>query len=162
MELDGVWKVAQIGDHADFDTLGAKREANRVDGVVWNREAVDLDVADCKARACLKQIKPWRRVFPLDSRRRQTGHVDGGPDLSRKARQAGDVIAVLMRNHHRVDPVRPLADRRQPLFELAKAQAGVHQNAGSFRSDDRAVAGTAARQNAELDDGGVLSEAVLT
>ena len=46
VELDRFGNVAQIGDHADLDALGAKAEAHGIDGVVRDGEAVDLDIAD--------------------------------------------------------------------------------------------------------------------
>src|SRR5437773_9428433 len=56
VELDGVWKIAQVGDEADFDALRAEAEANGIDGVMRNGEAADLDVAHREAAAGLKRL----------------------------------------------------------------------------------------------------------
>ena len=55
-----------------------------------------------------------------------------------------------------VDGGEVLADGGQPPGEFPHAQPGVHQNARVFGGQQGGVAGTAAGQHAELDDGRLL------
>lgn len=49
MDADGIGQVAQIGGDGDFDAFGVQGEADGVDGVVRDGEAVYFDVADREA-----------------------------------------------------------------------------------------------------------------
>ena len=57
MKLDRLGHVAQIGGDADLDALRLEAEAHRIDGVVRNAEALDLDIADAKRRARLEGLE---------------------------------------------------------------------------------------------------------
>ena len=57
MELDRFGDVAEIGRHADPHALRLEAEADRVDGVVRNAEALHFDVADLKTGAGLKGLQ---------------------------------------------------------------------------------------------------------
>ena len=54
----------------------------------------------------------------------------------------------------RVERLDVLAGRFQALDQSLEAQTGIHQNACALGRQQRAIAGTAARQHAEFDDGG--------
>jgi hypothetical protein len=66
MELDGIGKIAEVGDETDFDALRAEAEAYGVDGVVRNGEGVDFDIAYREACAGLKRLDCRERAIPLD------------------------------------------------------------------------------------------------
>ena len=111
------------------------------------------------AGAGLEGFEPRRRrLAPIDRRRGQSRHVDGGAHglVARQDRQAGDVIGMLVRNQDGVDIVERFADRRQALAQFPHAQARVDQDARIFGGQERGVSGTAAGQHAELDDNGTL------
>jgi hypothetical protein len=65
------------------------------------------------------------------------------------------MIRVLVGNHDSGQIVGLLADVDQALKRLFAAQAGVNENPGTVRSDERAVSGTRTGQNTEFDDGGL-------
>ena len=106
MELDGVGQVAQVGDDADLDALRAKAEADRIDGVVRNGEAVDFDIADREAGAGLKRLDCRERAIPLDGGRGQAREIDrrAGTRRAKRARPA-DVVGMLVRDQNGVDAV---------------------------------------------------------
>ena len=79
--------------------------------------------------------------------------VDGGRNVRlRETREPGNVIGMLVGDQDGVDAVRLLADRGQPLVSSLEAEAGIHQDARRSVAMQRGVAGTPARQHAELDD----------
>ena len=67
------------------------------------------------------------------------------------------MVRMLVGNQYGIDLVWLLADRGKALREFLEAKPGVDQNSGFLGGDQRAVSGTAAREHAEFDDGGVLS-----
>src|SRR5689334_6249043 len=152
MKLDRVRNITEVGDDADLDALRLETKAYRVDGIVRNGEAVDLDVADDQARARLKALQARGTAFPIDERRRKTSDVNRRRDFLRQARQAADVIRMLVRDENGVDAVGLLANGCQALGELLEAETGVDENAGLPGRDQRAVSGTAARKHAEFYD----------
>jgi len=84
MELDGVRDIAQVGHQAYFNPMRAKTEADGVDGVVWNRKAVDLDVADAKCRAGLEAIQARSEFAPRNRGRSQAGNENRDIERSRE------------------------------------------------------------------------------
>ncbi len=152
VELDGIRNVAEIGDHAELDALGAEAEADGVDGIVRDSEAVDFDVADREARAGLKTLEARCGVFPIDQRRGLMCHVDRGRSFFCEAHEAGDVIAMLVGDEDGVEAAGLFADGRKAPGEFLETEAGVDQDTGAVRGQQRTIAGTAAREHAEFDD----------
>ncbi len=67
MELDGIGDVAQVGHQSDFNPLRAEAEADRIDGVVRNGEAVDLRYRPPKRGPGLKTIQAAACTRPRGS-----------------------------------------------------------------------------------------------
>jgi hypothetical protein len=74
-------------------------------------------------------------------------------DAAGEAREAGDVVGMLVRDQNGVDAGGLFADGREAFRQLLEAEAGVYQHARFFRGNQRTVAGTTAREHAEFDDG---------
>ena len=64
MEMDRIRNIPQIGDDADLHTLRAKTEAERIDSVVRDGEAVDLDVADLSRAPAWKHLQRRECIRP--------------------------------------------------------------------------------------------------
>jgi len=62
------------------------------------------------------------------------------------------VIGMFVRDQDGVQSGQIFTYRCQALADFAAAQAGIHQNARAIRGYQHRVAGTAAREDADLDD----------
>src|SRR5690242_21620833 len=56
MNFDQLGHVTQIGDERNLYAIGAKGEANRIGGVVWNSEGVHFNVANREALASVNGL----------------------------------------------------------------------------------------------------------
>ena len=66
VNFHGLRHVAEIRDVADFDTIRAEAEPARVGGIVWDGEAIDLDIAYTKSRSCLEVFHCGLKFAPID------------------------------------------------------------------------------------------------
>lgn len=169
MDFDRFRHVAEIGGHADFDAFGMEAEADRIDGIVGNGEALDDDVADGPAGACLKRLDRRRRAIrlPVDQGRSELRNEDRERFFllraaPQQARQTGDMVAVFMGDEDGVDIVDVLADGGEAPLQFPDAEAGIDQNAGFGGREKRRIASTAAREYAEPDQETILLSFVLT
>ena len=71
---------------------------------------------------------------------RRFGEVDGRAPLAEHLRQRADVIGVFVGNDDAVEPVDLAADRGKTPQRFFLAEAGVHQQPGLLRFEQRAVA----------------------
>ncbi len=157
MHFDRIRHVAEIGRDADLDAFGVEAEADRIDGVVRDGEALDRDIADHPARAGLKMLD--RRRFNashsqsiIGAVRRETKTGRGFFFFARAAhqpRQTRHMIGMLVRDDDGVEIFRLLADLRQAPRQFPHAQTRVDQNARLRSGEERRVSRTAARQYAE-------------
>ena len=156
---DGIGHISEVRSHADFDAFGMKTETDRVDSVVRDGEALYRDVAQYPAGARLKLLYRGRRFhsFPFQQRSGQARHIHANRLLlfdapANEARQTRNMIRVLMRDQHRVDVFRFLADFSQPARQIFHAETRIDQNTRLRRGEKRRVPGAAAREYAESDD----------
>src|SRR5580704_347754 len=68
MEFDRIRHVTEIRDQADLDAVRAKAESNRIDGVVRDSKAIDVDIADGEGGPGLKAIEFRSEFAPGDGR----------------------------------------------------------------------------------------------
>ena len=111
--------------------MRAKAESHRIDGVVRDGKAVDLDVADGERGAGLKAIEFGRVLAPRNGGGGQARDVNGRVQLPGERNQAADVIGVLMGDQNGIHAVALLVDSGEAREKVAFAEAGVHQDAGS-------------------------------
>src|SRR5258708_9901140 len=57
VEFYGIRHIAEVGDDADLDALRTETEADRIDGVVRDGEAVDVDISDRKRSPGLETVQ---------------------------------------------------------------------------------------------------------
>ncbi len=152
VKLDRVGHVTEIGHHANLHATRAKAEPHRIDRVVRNREAVDVDIADGERRPGLKAIQLGRELAPRNRRRRQPGDVDGNVQMPRQRNQTADMIGMLVRYQDRIQVFGLLADRGQPGQYVALAQARIDEDARPLSPDERCIPRTAAGQHTNLED----------
>jgi len=152
VDLDGVGQVAQIGGQADLDPLRPETKPDWIDGVVRNRKAIDFDIADREGGARLKAFQRGLKIEPIDSGRGKPGDKDRLAAFPGQRHQSGHMIGVFVRDDNAVQAVLGLANRIQAEDEFFAAQTGVDDNACTCGGNEGGVAGTAARENANLND----------
>ena len=152
MEADRIRNISQIRCNPDLDSFRPEAEADRIGGIVRDRETVDRDIADRKTRARLKEFQMRRAFFPIDLRRCKSGDVNRNFIFARQTAQTGDVIRMLVRHKHRIEPLGLLVDQRKTPRQLAQTQPRIDQKARLARCHQGRVAGTTARQYAKLND----------
>lgn len=64
VDAQRIGDIAEIGGHGDFDAMRRDRVADRIGGVVWNRETGNIEIADGEASAGLKSFERRLRVTP--------------------------------------------------------------------------------------------------
>jgi hypothetical protein len=117
-----------------------------------DREAADFDIAYGERGARLEAFESGLKVDPVDGGRREPRDVDGLAAFPGEAYQAGYVIGMLMRDQNGIQVLHRLADRVQAGRGFFTAQPGVNEDARPLGGNEGGVAGTAARENADLDD----------
>ena len=147
---DRFGEVAEVGRDGDFEALGAEGEADGVDGVVGDGEAVDVDVADDEAAAGLEELELGGEFAPRNFGSREPGAVDRDVELLGDGREAGDVVRVFVGDEDRVEGSRVGADGREAFEGFLAAEAGVDQQARAVGGDQRGVAGGRGREDGEL------------
>jgi hypothetical protein len=136
-----------------------KAEAHRIDGVVRNGEAVDLDIADAKRGPGLETIQARRVFAPGNGGRGEAGDEDRHIEQARQSHQAADVIGMLVRDQDRVQLFGSSSISGEPGENVALAEAGVDQDARFFGADEGGVSRAAAGENADLDYDGLRCSA---
>lgn len=157
VEADGIGDVAEVGRKADLNSFCAKAEADGVDGIMWDRKAVNFDIADGEGSARLERFDDGLILAPIDRRCREARDVHGpirpgSIGISRDADEPGDVVGVLVSNEDAVQIVELFADRVEARHDFFSAQASVHEDACTPGGDKRRIARTAGGENADFDD----------
>jgi hypothetical protein len=156
MHSQGIGDITEIGRDRHFDALRREREADRIDGIVWNSEAGYVKIADCEAAACLKDFDGRHALAPIDKLRSTTCQIHRElpfGSFHERGETAG-VIAMFMRDQNGVQTSHIFADGRQTLGDFAAAQAGIDQNPCTIGGDEGRVSGAGGGENADLEDFG--------
>ncbi len=85
MDFDRIRQIAEVCRDSDLDSLRANAETDRVDSVVRDGEAVDIDIADCETSTGLKAIERGLEFFPIDRLRGETRDEDRFAALFRES-----------------------------------------------------------------------------
>ena len=147
--------VTEICANGHLRAIGAKREANRIDGVMRNREGIHINITDSKALPGLNRLDP-AQALPEGFRQNtfQLGHR-GFRHVQRRFPQtqhlweAVAVVAVLVGDEDCVEMMNFQSDGRQAGKRLAFSEPGVHKDAGAFGFEQRQVARTTGRKNGD-------------
>lgn len=138
MDLDQLRHVAEVGDQSHLRTIGAKREADGIRGVVRNGKGVHFDVADAKslagldafdaAEALLKSVRKGaaKRVHRL------FGDKERGFPQAEHLRQAVAMIEMLVGDKDAVEVLDAEFGGSEPGECFAFAESGVHEEAGAL------------------------------
>jgi hypothetical protein len=151
MELDGVGDVSQIGDHSYFNAMRSETEANRIDGVVWNGEAIDFNVAHTKGCSGVKAIQARREFTPWNRGRGEASDENRNVEQTRQSDQAADVIGMLVRDQNGVQLFGIFFDGGKAGQNVAPAQAGVDKDTRFFGAEEGGISRAAAGEDANFD-----------
>ena len=131
-------------------------EADGIDRVVRNREALDAHVADVEDGTGLELLDLRRGAFlpfaPVDGGRGELGEIDGNLQRAGKHGKAGDMVAVLVGNDDGAERFRRDADGLEAGKSLALAEAGINENPRVFATDVGAIAGTRCGEDTNAND----------
>ena len=148
-------QIAEVGDDRDLRAVRAKRESQRVHGVVRYRNRRNLDVADDKplpAADVLHPVQAFVGSFRKNAQNlgvRRLGQVHGGAPLAQHLRERPDMIAVFVGDDDAVEPVHLAADRGEAPQRFFFAKPRVHQQAGPLGFEQGAVARTSRSQDSD-------------
>lgn len=164
VDFDGIRDVAKVCGDADFDAVCQESEADGVNGVMRNREALDGHVTEHPAGTGLKVFDGRRgfKAFPLDHGRGEAGGVDGDGLLfsgavADEAGEPEDVVGMFMGDENGIDIVRRFTDLGEAAGEFFDGESGVDENAGVLtlrvrRGQEGGISRAATGQYAELYD----------
>lgn len=149
---DRIGHVPEIHHYTGLDAVHANAETDRINCIVRHCKRADLDVTYAKLLARLETAEIRLVVAPVDGRSSEPSHVDPCFRFPQNRQQTAHMIAMLMRDQHRIERLQRHADSLQPFLDVLATQAGIDEDAGVIVADEHAVTGTAAGENADSDD----------
>ena len=126
---------------ADHQTSGRKDKPDRIVGIVRHRKRMNGKIADRKRRS---GGKPRAPNVAADTFECSAIGIDRNAVVFLKHPDSRNVVTMFVAHADGVDILHPLADIRQPFRRFTRRKPRIDQNAGVFRADKRAIAGTAA------------------
>lgn len=144
--------VAKISGETKIGRRCAQEKANRILRIMRNGEGLDRDVADLKRAPGYEEAEfRLHAEDALDFLHRRAIAVNRDAQFVRQSRQAGNVVAVLVRDKDGVQILRRPADAGEALADLPQAETGIDQHPRLVGFDVGAVAGRTAAENREFD-----------
>src|ERR1700723_2347555 len=146
MNLDQLGHVAQVRDKSHFRAVGAKREADRISGIMRNLKRMDINIADGEMLAGLNGFhatQTLRKPVGQSAVQRVHGlfrYKQWRFPQSEHLRQAVAVIEVLVSDKDAVDVIDAQFDGRETRQSFAFAEATVHEESGALRLEQGNVA----------------------
>jgi hypothetical protein len=145
--------VTEIHHGRDLHALVRCGETEIVDGVVWNREGMEIDLADAKVFARLDlfhsiaqslRAATWLVVADIEaladvSVERLSRDVNGTIEGAEQHAQAPGVIAVFVSDEHCIESLRVFADHCETARDLFCTQARVDKYARVSGNDQDRV-----------------------
>ena len=139
MDSDVVWQVAQIGADGHLGAVGAEGESDGVGSVVRDGERVDVDIADGEGLASLNGLDAAQALPEGVGKNALEGFHGGLGHIKRRFPEAEDlgeavrVIGMLVGDEDRVQMIDVPLDGGKAGESFALAEAGVNEDASSFR-----------------------------
>jgi hypothetical protein len=161
--------VAEVGDETNVAGAGVEHEADRVLGIVRDGKGLDADVADFEGGAAFEEapvnfgfesvggfegevgfLAPFVFERPDGAVLRAAIAIDGDVAFVGEAEQAGDVVGMFVGEQDGGKTLGRAADAFEALADLARGEAGVHEDAGFAGFDVGTIAGRTAAENGEF------------
>jgi hypothetical protein len=145
--------VTEVGDEGDVAGSGAQQKADRVLGIVRDGKGVHQQVVDFKARAGVEEMAvKFGLQLKFKCFLRGAVAINRDVQFGGDSDQSLDVVGVFVRNENGGEIFRHTTDGGEPLADLARAEPGVHKDAGFIGFDVGAIAGGTAAEDGEFDN----------
>ena len=117
-----------------------------------NRKTGHVEIADGKAATGLEYFDDRRTLSPIDVLGGAAAQIDRQGTLRgfNERRKASRVIAMLMGDKNGIQIGYVFANSGEPLANLAPAEASIDEDTGAAGSNERRVARTGGREDADL------------
>ena len=129
--------------------------ADRLDGIVWDRETLDQNIADSEFATGAKDAP----VFVLTEPEATHGlgglriAVNWNGKLPAKHLQPANVIAMLMSKKQSIELLRGYPTLLKPDDDLARAESAIDQNVAVTGGNEGAIPGAAAAEHGQTEHG---------
>jgi len=129
--------------------------ADRLDGIVWDGETLDQNIADSEFATGAKDAP----VFVLTEPEATHGlgglriAVNWNGKLPAKHLQPANVIAMLVSKKQSIELLGGNATLLKPHYDLARAQSAIDQNAAMTGGNESAIPGAAAAEHGQTEHG---------
>jgi hypothetical protein len=129
--------------------------ADRLDGIVWDGETLDQNIADSEFATGAKDAP----VFVLTEPEATHGlgglriAVNWNGKLPAKHLQPANVIAMLVSKKQSIELLGGNATLLKPDYDLARAQSAIDQNPAVIGGNKSAIPGTAAAEHGQAEHG---------
>ena len=144
--------VTEVGDEGDVTGRCAQQITDGILGVVRDGKGIHLQVADLKTRAGVEEVAV-KFGFQLKLKRflRGTVAINRNVQFGGDSDQSLDVVGMFVRDQDAGEIFRHAADVLKALADLARAEPGIHEDAGFSGFDVGAIAAGTAAENGEFD-----------
>jgi len=153
MYFDQFGHVAEIGDDGHLDATSAKREANRICGIVRNGKGMHVNIANGEMLPGMYGFDAPQTLFEaigknlLQRIKGWLGHVERGFVKSEHLGKAVAVIGMLVGDENPVELIESDIAGSEACERFAFAESAIDEEASALRFKQRDVARTAGSQN---------------
>jgi len=147
--------IAEVGDDGHFDASSAKRESNRISGIVRNGEGVKVNIADGEMLPGMNGFDAAQTLFQAIGKNAfqriegRLSNVKRGFIETQHLRQAVAVIGMLVGDENSVELIDRNVAGSEAREGFAFAKSAIDEEAGALRFEHRDVARTARSQNGD-------------
>lgn len=146
MEFDEFGKIAEIRDDGDFGSVGAKRVADGIGGIVGNGKRRNFNIADGEFFAgadvfsAVELFGGGFRKVAQDFSVSSFGQIGRGAKMARELRKPAGVIGVLVGDENGVDALGIFVESGETAKSFFAAKSGVDEEAGALGFEQRGIA----------------------
>jgi hypothetical protein len=140
---------AEVGEHAQAQVAVREHVLHRLARIVRHRERLDQDRADREPRVRVDEPHQHRGKVRREPLRRAAREVHRDRVALGEARDAADVVVMLVGHADAVDRGRRHAARLELRNRRGQREAAIHHHARARALDDQPVARAAAAQRGE-------------
>ena len=155
MYFDQFGHVAEIGDDGHLEATSAKREANRICGIVRNGKGMHVNIANGEMLPGMHGFDATQTLFEaigknlLQRIKGWLGHVERGFVKSEHLGKAVAVIGMLVGDENPVELIESDIASSEACERFAFAESAIDEEASARSFEQRDVAGTAGSQDGD-------------
>src|SRR5688572_28166353 len=119
-------RLADVGQYAETHVSVPKYELDRFPRIMRHGEGLDLDVPDGDCGVAVDQVHVReRRAHPIECLERAVGKIDRETVAGGKARDAADMIVVLVGHDYRIEVFRSESAPAQSTDGFIEAETAI-------------------------------------